>query len=302
MNESELSKILEDLKSLILPKKETLAEILTRATQIFEKEENLIEIEGECIVIGDLHGHFFDFLNILDLIDSNQKLIFLGDYVDRGFNSVELIIYLMVMKISKPEKTIILRGNHENKTQTTVYGFREECIEKYDLYTYWMFCELFEYFPIAVIVNQKYFCVHGGIQPDLTLDWIKNSDRIQEFSELSSLFWGDPSNDVEYFTESSRGAGYLYGHKAVQEFLDRISCEYLVRSHQLVFDGIEEKFDGQCITVWSAPNYCYKCKNIAAVIKIESSNHEYIYFKAVETQHMQSEKLQNLYFSGHQVQ
>ena len=296
MDVSELSIVLANLKQNILPSKETLIKIISTAISIFENEENLIETKGSYAIVGDLHGHFFDFLNMLDLIDPNKNLIFLGDYVDRGLNSVELIIYLITMKAINPEKIIMIRGNHENRVQTSVYGFQEECTIKYDLYIYWKFCELFEYLPVAVIVNQKYFCVHGGIKPDLSLDWIKNNDRLQEFSELSSLFWGDPTDDIEYFTESSRGAGYLYGCKAVEEFLKSINCEFLIRSHQLVFNGIEEKLNGKCITVWSAPNYCYKCKNIAAFINLTSQGHEYIFFKHVEQQYMQHQKIQNNHF------
>lgn len=299
MNESELEMHLKNLKMLILPSKEDLLKIINAASTFLEKEENLIYIEGNSLVIGDLHGHFFDFLNMLNLMDLSKNLIFLGDYVDRGLNSVELLIYLLIMKVLNSDKVMLIRGNHENRIQTTVYGFQEECISKYDHFIYWKFCEIFELFPIAAIVNKTYFLVHGGIKPDLKLEWIVNSDRVQEFSELSSLFWGDPTDEIDGFTESQRGAGYLYGRKAVNEFLKEINCKYLIRSHQLVFQGIEEKFDGKCITVWSAPNYCYKCKNIAAFVEISLDCHEYVYFKAVENQKMQQSQLSE-YFNKSQ--
>ena len=112
MDKSELNIILKNLNELVLPQKEKLVELLATASMILEGEENLLEIEGDCVVIGDLHGHFFYFLNMLELVNKNSKLVFLGDYVDRGFNSVELLIYLVIMKILEPERIIILRGNN----------------------------------------------------------------------------------------------------------------------------------------------------------------------------------------------
>lgn len=285
MNLEDLESILKDLKNLILPPKEVLIEIMNTSKEILEKEENIIYLNDESAVVGDLHGQFFDFMNMMEMIGKDYNIIFLGDYVDRGLNSVELVIYLLISKILNKNKIILLRGNHENRSQTAVYGFEEECLLKYDYYVYWRFCEVFELFPVVAIVNNTYFCVHGGISPKLELDWISKQDRAQEYAHLSCILWGDPTDNIDTFEISQRGAGYLYGETAVDEFLKRIGCKFLVRSHQLVSAGYEEKFDGKCITVWSAPNYCYKCGNLASFMLILQETHKFILFEALNEQY-----------------
>lgn len=285
MNNEFLRSILKDLESLRRPNRDTVVDIIDCSKRLFQKENNILYVSGKYAVVGDLHGQFFDFLKMLDLIGEEEKIIFLGDYVDRGYNSVELMIYLLILKILNADRIIMLRGNHENRSQTAVYGFEEECLLKYDRYVYWKFCELFEYLPVVTIVNQRYFCVHGGISPDLTLNWLKSQDRVQEYSEISTILWGDPVDNIEMFEESQRGAGFLYGRKAVMNFLESVGCEYLVRSHQLVSDGFEEKFDGRCITVWSAPNYCYRCRNVASFMTIDELEHRYVLFEAADEQY-----------------
>ncbi|ELA42801.1 uncharacterized protein VICG_00116 [Vittaforma corneae ATCC 50505] len=285
MNQNVLQKTLENLENLVLPPKELLVDIVNQAKSVFEEEENILYANGSSVVVGDLHGQFFDFLNMLNMIKDDVNIVFLGDYVDRGFNSVELITYLLVCKILNKDKIVLLRGNHENRSQTAVYGFEEECLLKYDHYIYWKFCEVFELFPVVAIINKKYFCVHGGISPSLTLEWIDGQDRVQEYSQVSCILWGDPADDIDTFETSQRGAGYLYGKVAVDEFLRSVGCEYLVRSHQLISRGFEEKFGGRCITVWSAPNYCYKCKNIASFMMITQETHKFILFEALAEQY-----------------
>lgn len=285
MDRDGLQKILEGLKNLTLPPREQLVDVIAQAKCAFGEEENILYISGDSVVVGDLHGQFFDFLNMLDMIEGDVNIVFLGDYVDRGFNSVELITYLLVCKIMNRDKIILLRGNHENRSQTAVYGFEEECLLKYDHYVYWKFCEVFELFPVVAIVNRRYFCVHGGISPNLTLEWIGRQDRVQEYSQISCILWGDPTDEIDTFETSQRGAGYLYGKQAVDDFLRSVGCEYLVRSHQLVSKGFEEKFGGRCITVWSAPNYCYKCRNIASFMVITQKTHRFILFEALAEQY-----------------
>jgi len=283
-----LQQVLEALRDLKLPSRELLISIIDASRRLHRLEENVLHLTGEYAIVGDLHGHFLDFLNMIDMIGQDTGIVFLGDYVDRGFNSVELIIYLLVSKVMNPHRIVLLRGNHENRSQTAVYGFQEECLSKYDHYVYWKLCEAFGLLPVAVIVNSEYFCVHGGISPGLSVEWISRQDRVVEYGEISCILWGDPTDEVATFESSQRGAGYLYGSAAVEGFLRRVGCEYLVRSHQLVADGYEEKFGGKCITVWSAPNYCYKCKNAASFMLIGGNTHKFVVFEALETQYRES--------------
>lgn len=284
MDEAELKKMMKRLESLVLPSRECLLTIISSVKSIFEAEANIIEIQGNISIVGDVHGHFFDFLNLLDLVNSEYKILFLGDYVDRGYNSVELFLTLMIMKILSPNKVFLLRGNHENRGQTTAYGFKDECVLKYDCYIYWKICEVFELLPVAAVIDNDYFCVHGGIVPDLSYDWIRELDRVEEYAEISNILWADPSNEILEFEISPRGAGYIFGRLALESFLEGVGCKHLVRSHQLVYNGVKEHFEGKCITIWSAPNYCYKFRNIAAFMVIEDRIHKFVYFEAVKEQ------------------
>lgn len=282
---------LRELQEARLPTRETVINIVSVVEKILLEEPNIINISGKVTVVGDLHGQFFDFLHILELANYSQaadeaQMLFLGDYVDRGYNSVELILYLFLMKMKNPQRVFLLRGNHENRAQTSAYGFATECIAKYDYYVYWRICDSFELLPMAAMINDTYFCIHGGPTPGLSLRKIAESDRTEEFSSLGPIMWGDPSEEIEWFQESQRGAGFLFGSAALASFLEDTSCKYLVRSHQLVFDGILESFEGRCITVWSAPNYCYKCKNLAAIMIIDGSTHTYVFFDAVPLQYI----------------
>lgn len=277
--------MLEDLKNLILPSKEELLHIISETKRLFKEESNILRLVGNVNIIGDIHGQYFDFLQILELADTKYKFVFLGDYVDRGYNSIELFITLMIMKLQRPEDFILLRGNHENRSQTAIYGFKNECLNKYDAYVYWKFCEVFEMMPLGAIIENKYFCIHGGICPNLTVEWLEERDRIEEFAEISYILWGDPSNDNDGFLPSQRGAGYTFGKNALEDFLKEMHFKYLIRSHQLVYKGIQEDFAGKCITVWSAPNYCYKCSNLGAFVVIEEGKHRYVVFEAVKEQY-----------------
>lgn len=265
--------------------REDVLAIIGQAESIFETEPTVINITGDVSVVGDLHGQYYDFLSMLTLI-TTPGILFLGDYVDRGYNSVELLLHLLLLKLLDREKVILLRGNHENRAQTAAYGFMRECVHKYDMIVYWRMCNLFYLLPLAAVVNGHYVCVHGGLSPGMTLGKLSMIDRACEYHpEAGDLLWGDPADDIEWFGGSPRGAGYLFGERAVESFLAGEGAKVLVRSHQLVMDGAKEEFGGACVTVWSAPNYCYKCRNIGAFMEINGISHRFIYFEAVEEQY-----------------
>ncbi len=280
-----MENILEGLKNKVLPQREVLLNILKKGEEILGNEPNVIWVNCDAYAVGDLHGQYYDFLNMLTILKDNRTIVFMGDYVDRGYNSVELIIHLLILKIMRPTTVILLRGNHENRAQTTVYGFMDECLAKYDPYVYWSICEIFTLLPVCAIVNHKYLCIHGGIIPGLTLSKLANIDRISEHSQLANVFWSDPTDDHEFFSTSDRGAGNLFGKTALKQFLNAEKLHCLIRSHQIVMDGVKTHFDGTCITVWSAPNYCYKCRNMAAIVELSLHGHKFIFFEAVKIQY-----------------
>ena len=138
----------------------------------FSKEPNLLRLDGKVTIIGDVHGQFYDLYGILKKVfapdKENEKLLFLGDYVDRGAYGVRIILLLFALKLKYPDRIILLRGNHESREMTEQFNFREQSMGLYDLEFYDLTMELFDQLPISAIVNGQYLCMHGGISQFLT--------------------------------------------------------------------------------------------------------------------------------------
>lgn len=151
--------------------KKDFIDFINRVTNIVKKEPSVLRVSDPLTVVGDIHGQFYDFVNILEYKTGedkeNSQFLFLGDYVDRGAFSIECLILLFAMKIAHKKNVWLLRGNHECRQLTTYFNFRNECEVKYDLEIYAMLMNLFDCLPIACIINDKFFCVHGGISPNL---------------------------------------------------------------------------------------------------------------------------------------
>lgn len=142
-------------------------------------------------VVGDIHGQYYDLVKILDVGGNPEttKYLFLGDFVDRGSFSIEVVMLLYALKISYPETILFLRGNHECRQMTSFFNFRAECIYKYDQEIYDLFMDSFDNFPLACVVNNRFLAVHGGISPDLRhIEDINLIDRYKE-PPKQGLFW-----------------------------------------------------------------------------------------------------------------
>lgn len=238
-------------------------------------------------ICGDIHGQFYDLIELLkvggDCPDTNY--LFLGDFVDRGFYSVETFLLLLALKVRYPDRITLIRGNHESRQITQVYGFYDECLRKYGSVNVWRYCtDIFDYLPLAAVVDEKVFCVHGGLSPSInTLDQIRVLDRKQEVPHdgaMCDLMWSDPE-DIDGWGLSPRGAGYLFGGDVVKKFNRMNDLTLIARAHQLVMEGYKEMFEAALVTVWSAPNYCYRCGNVAAILELdEHLNKSYKIFEA----------------------
>jgi len=214
------------------------------------------------------------------------NLLFLGDYVDRGIFSIEVMIHLFCLKITYPQNVIMLRGNHESRAMTEHFTFREEVLQKFhEEEIYELFLDSFEAMPLACDVNGDYLCMHGGISPEL-----KNTndiDKIQRFVEpplhgfLCDLLWSDPVDDKDArkskFTKNpQRECSVKFGLEPVKEVLKKNNYLSIIRAHQVQIDGYKmHRWGGQqafpsVITVFSAPNYGGNQGNKGAVILIEN--------------------------------
>lgn len=200
----------------------------------------------------------------------------MGDFVDRGYNSVETFQLLLCLKLKWPDCITLLRGNHETRQITTVYGFYDETMRKYGNSNPWRYCtDVFDYLGIGAIIEGKIFCIHGGLSPDIkSLDEIRMIERRMEIPHegpFCDLMWSDPE-DIEKFAISPRGAGWLFGSKITAEFNYINDIDLIARAHQLVMQGFKYWFDdNNLVTIWSAPNYCYRCGNVAAILEVNEN-------------------------------
>jgi diadenosine tetraphosphatase ApaH/serine/threonine PP2A family protein phosphatase len=164
---------------------------------------------------------------------------------------------------------------HKKKSRqiTQVYGFYDECLRKYGNASVWRHCvQCFDCFGLAALIDERVLCVHGGLSPDVrTLDQVRAIDRNQEIPHegaFNDLVWSDPEDIAGSWQLSPRGAGYLFGKLVTDEFHEVNNLQFLARAHQLVMEGRKYHFDKRLVTVWSAPNYCYRCGNVAAILEI----------------------------------
>ncbi|GAB0131576.1 hypothetical protein EsDP_00000040 [Epichloe bromicola] len=354
---SDLDKAIAQLRACRPIPEPQVREVCHRARELLIEEGNIVTVCAPVTICGDIHGQFHDLMELFrvggDVPDTNY--LFMGDFVDRGFYSLESFLLLLCLKVRYPDRITLIRGNHESRQITTVYGFYDECLRKYGSANVWRYCcDIFDYLALGAIVlgasntlspgsgqavdddteievcdqngavlsrfaRQRHqpppsrpgssqgqganggsggpgdktgppgtsasgtsngsvgnpagavLCVHGGLSPLIdTLDKIRLIDRKQEVPHegaMCDLLWSDP-DDIDGWGLSPRGAGFLFGADIVKVFNHRNDLSLIARAHQLVMEGFKEMFDASIVTVWSAPNYCYRCGNVAAVLEL----------------------------------
>ncbi|KAK4494859.1 hypothetical protein PRZ48_014215 [Zasmidium cellare] len=246
-----------------------------KAREVLQDESNVQPVKCPVTVCGDIHGQFHDLMELFKIGGPNPdtNYLFMGDYVDRGYFSVETVTLLVALKIRYPQRITILRGNHESRQITQVYGFYDECLRKYGNANVWkFFTDLFDYLPLTALIDNQIFCLHGGLSPSIdTLDNIRALDRIQEVPHegpMCDLLWSDPDDRCGWGI-SPRGAGYTFGQDISEAFNHNNGLTLVARAHQLVMEGYNWSQDRNVVTIFSAPNYCYRCGNQAAIMEID---------------------------------
>ncbi|KAK2737551.1 hypothetical protein FQN57_007486 [Myotisia sp. PD_48] len=381
---SDLDQAIAQLRSCRPIPEAQVRELCYKAREILIEEGNVVSVDAPVTICGDIHGQFHDLMELFrvggDVPDTNY--LFMGDFVDRGFYSLESFLLLLCLKVRYPDRMTLIRGNHESRQITTVYGFYDECIRKYGNANVWRYCcEVFDYLALGALVlgastalqptgpvvtgsagsideneqtqssvsmgeddeletevlNAKgevtyaayrrksnrrdsqelandirdvspprdissipnttptrtgpagtgatadsmgsisntsgaVLCIHGGLSPLIdSVDKIRLIDRKQEVPHegaMCDLLWSDP-DEIEGWGLSPRGAGFLFGANIVKHFNHKNDLSLIARAHQLVMEGFKEMFDGGIVTVWSAPNYCYRCGNVAAILELD---------------------------------
>ncbi|KAI9020125.1 Metallo-dependent phosphatase-like protein [Phycomyces nitens] len=250
--------------------------LCNKLKEILAEESTVVPVQAPVTLCGDIHGQFYDLLKLLEVGGElpGVSYVFMGDFVDRGRYSLETLTLLLLLKVKYPDRITLTRGNHESRNVTRVYGFYDECLAKYQSSKVWEWCcTVFDYLPLAALIDGTVFCVHGGLSPELpSVDSIRTLFRMQELPQSGGpcdLLWSDPEAHVDSWAISPRGGGFLFGYVPTNAFCHNNGVELIVRSHQLVDEGYNYPFaEKNLVTLWSAPNYCYRCGNKAAILKV----------------------------------
>ena len=251
-----------------------LMEILHKAKILFEQESAMIEIEGPIKICGDIHGQYYDLLRLFDFggLPPNTSYLFLGDYVDRGKQSIEVIILLFSLKILYPRNIFLIRGNHEVDTINRIYGFYDECKRRFSIKLWKKFGDVFSFMPITALVCDRLLCMHGGLSPDLVnLNQLRNIQKpiiVHDQGLICDILWSDPQLEITGWGENERGVSYVFGIDIVTNFVKKQNLDLIVRAHQVVEDGYEFFANKKLVTVFSAPNYCDEFENSAGILNV----------------------------------
>ncbi|KAG6012000.1 serine/threonine protein phosphatase Pzh1 [Claviceps pusilla] len=262
-------------KSVCLKNAEIVA-ICQRAREVLLSQPALLELDAPVKIVGDVHGQYTDLIRMFEMcgFPPTANYLFLGDYVDRGKQSLETILLLLCYKLKFPENFFLLRGNHECANVTRVYGFYDECKRRCNVKIWKTFIDCFNTLPIAAIVAGKIFCVHGGLSPALShMDDIRNIARptdVPDYGLLNDLLWADPADMEQDWEANERGVSYCFGKRVITEFLAVHDFDLICRAHMVVEDGYEFFNDRVLVTVFSAPNYCGEFDNWGAVMSVSS--------------------------------
>ena len=285
--------------------KEGALHLIRSATEHFKTLPNMLELNAPIAICGDIHGQYYDLCTLLDKIGdpSDSKILFLGDYVDRGDFSCEVCFYLLSLVVSFPENIFMLRGNHESRLITGNFSFKKECYTKYSQEVYDAFMDCFDWLPIAAVISSdqditRYFCCHGGLSPQLKffedINLVKRAVETPAAGLLCDLLWSDPIpeeegenldeedleywKDIEFRPNTNRGCSYEFGYKAVSKFLTVNRFTSVIRAHEVKRNGyeenyycVEDRFIPPIITLFSAPNYCDMYENRGAYMQVSTN-------------------------------
>ncbi len=269
--------------TLVNLKESEIQNILSTAREIFLEQPVLLELEAPVKVCGDISGQYIDLLRLFEYggFPPESNYLFLGNYVDYGKQSIETVCLLLAYKIKYPGNFFLLRGNHECAWVNRIYGFYDECKRRYSIRLWKAFTDCFNCLPVAAIIDEKVFCCHGGLSPDLqSMEQIRRILRPTDIPDqglLCDLLWANPDKDIDGWGENVAGVygedsrSFTFGKDVVSKFLHRHDLDLVVRGHQLVEDGYEFFAARQLVTLFSAPNFVGEYDNAGAIMDVDKT-------------------------------
>lgn len=285
MDESWIDGIIDNLLSARNKKPGTPVDIsvqdatnlCNQAREVLLSQPMLLELGAPIKICGDIHGQYTDLLRLFEYggFPPEANYLFLGDYVDRGKQSLEVVCLLFAYKIKYPENFFILRGNHECAGINRIYGFYDECRRRFSVKLWKAFCNTFNCLPCTAVIDDKIICMHGGLSPELSqMEQIANIARpcdVPDTGLLCDILWADPDPSITGWNENDRGVSFTFGGDVVRQFLRRHDLDLVVRAHQVVEDGYEFFAGRELVTVFSAPNYCGEFDNAGAMMTVDDT-------------------------------
>ena len=249
--------------------------IIKESYNLLLNDPVLLELKAPLCICGDIHGQFYDLLRIFEILNYPPKTnyLFLGDYVDRGKQSLETILLLLILKIKYPKNIYLLRGNHECEVVNRQYGFFDECKRRTSIKIFKLFTNLFNVLPITALIENRILCMHGGLAYGLKkveeLKILRRPTDIPDEGILCDLVWSDPSEELpDCWGTNERGISYTFSKDVVREFCEKNDLDLICRAHQVVEEGYEFFSDMRLVTIFSAPNYMGEFDNNGGILSI----------------------------------
>jgi serine/threonine-protein phosphatase PP1 catalytic subunit len=247
------------------------------AIPVLKSQPVMLQLKAPVVICGDIHGQLDDLLRVFRQKGTppDTPYLFLGDYVDRGDYSIEVMALLLAFKINYPYSIFLLRGNHESPDLNSDYGFQEECVQRFSGTIWEAFNRVFQWLPLCAVVESRIFCVHGGLSQHIkSLDDITNIKRetlrdIPSEGIVCDLTWADPDAGEKSWSESSRGCSFTFGHDIVHEFCAKHGFDFVCRAHQVVDYGYEFFCERKLVTVFTASNYCGDYGNRGSILTVD---------------------------------
>ena len=249
--------------------------IIDKAYDILKNEDSMLKISAPLYICGDIHGQYYDLLRVFDILKypPKSKFLFLGDYVDRGKQSLECLLLLLCLKIRYPSNIFLLRGNHESEALNKIYGFYDECKRRISIKCFKKITNLFNVLPITALIDENILCMHGGLSKDLTkieqLNKIARPTEIPDEGLLCDLVWSDPSDVLsDDFGENERNVSVTFSKKVVEEFTKNNDLDLICRAHQVVEEGFQFFAGMKLVTIFTAPNYMGEFDNNGGILEV----------------------------------
>eukprot|EP00754_Rhynchopus_humris_P029611 Rhum_TRINITY_DN15226_c0_g1::Rhum_TRINITY_DN15226_c0_g1_i3::g.145545::m.145545/K06269/PPP1C; serine/threonine-protein phosphatase PP1 catalytic subunit len=264
-------------RSYALPKEDDMIVLHKACRDLFLRQGSLLELSAPVRMLGDIHGQYKDLLRWFELSGPppEANYLFLGDYVDRGARSLEVILTLMAYKVKYPNNFFLLRGNHECASISRVYGFYDECKRRASIKVWKRFHDTFNSMPLSAVVGESILCMHGGLSPELhSLEQLRQIARptdVPDTGLVCDLLWSNPEECCEGWECADKEVSFYFGADIVVKTLEKLDLELVVRAHQVVEDGYHFFADRRLVTLFSAPNYCGEFDNSGGMMTVDAA-------------------------------